>query len=320
MADTHLKRTTLIVADARRSIAFYRDVMGMKVYYDQSMKLGGKIVPVAGAAATAKVHLGIMEGNHPEIAKIGLLQWTDPPLSAPAEPYRKRMGIGDVVMVTETPDLKGFYARLEMSPDCHIVCPPHDWSVPAPDGRGRIEMTTLSFFDPDGFFYEVNHKRNMPNVDAFAIRRTTLIVRDVDRSLAFYRDAMGMDLWYDQQMTVGGQVLPAGTPGAKVRVAILKGHDNVVGMLGIMAFLDPPIEVPPVPDRPLRIGDVIFVAGAKDVHAVHRRIVAAGGRVHAPPTADSVPGPAGETITMTTMSFFDPDGYFFELNTRNVAA
>ena len=30
------------------------------------------------------------------------------------------------------------------------------------------------------------------------VRRTTLIVRDVDRSLAFYRDALGLKLVYDQ--------------------------------------------------------------------------------------------------------------------------
>lgn len=318
MSETYLKRTTLIVEDVKRSIAFYRDVMGMKVYYDQPMQLGGSIVPVTGAARTAKVHLGIMEGNHPEIAKIGLLQWTDPPLPKPG-PYRTRMGIGDIVMVTEIPDLKGFYERLVKSPDCRIVCPPHDWSVPAPDGKGKVEMTTLSFFDPDGFFYEVNHKRNVPNMDSYAIRRTTLIVRDVQRSVDFYKNAMGMEVWYDQEMTIGGQVLPAGEPGAKVRVAILKGEDNFVGMLGIMAFLDPPIAAPPLPQHALNIRDIIFVAGAKDVHATYKRIKDTGVHIHAPPTEDSVPGPNGEKVTMTTMSFFDPDGYFFELNTRHVA-
>lgn len=316
MSDTFLKRTTLIVEDAKRSIAFYRDIMGMTVYYDQPMQLGGAIVAVPQAAAKAKVHLGIMEGSHKEIAKIGLLQWTDPPLERPG-PYRTRMGIGDVVMVTETPDLKSYYERLQKSPDCRIVCPPHDWAVPAPDGKGQIEMTTMSFFDPDGFFYEVNHKRNVPNMDRYAIRRTTLIVRDVDRSLKFYRDVMGLELWYDREMTVGGQVLPAGEPNAKVRVAILKCDDPQVGMLGVMAFLDPPIPVPPPRKNVLGIRDVIFVAGAKDVNAIYKRMDGADCAIHAPPTADTVPGPDGKPVHMTTMSFFDPDGYFFELNTRH---
>jgi catechol 2,3-dioxygenase-like lactoylglutathione lyase family enzyme len=316
MSDTFLKRTTLIVEDVRRSIAFYRDVLGMKLYYDQPMTVGGKVIP-AGVPG-AHVHLGIMEGNHADVAKIGLLQWTDPPLDKPQTPYRKRMGIGDIVIVTETPDLKGLYERLKASPDCHIHCPPHDWSVPTPDGKGQIEMTTLAFFDPDGFFFEVNHKRNMPNVAQFAIRRTTLIVRDIDLSVDFYRNVMGMELWYDQKMSVGGQVLPAGEPGAKVRVAILKGADPVVGMLGIMAFLDPPIEIPPLPKRPLQIRDSIFVASAKDVNEIHRRMTGAPAHICCPPSDDSVPAADGTTLKLTTMSFFDPDGYFYELNTRKV--
>ncbi|MSQ85820.1 MAG: hypothetical protein EXR10_03095 [Alphaproteobacteria bacterium] len=316
MSDTFLKRTTLIVEDVRRSIAFYRDVLGMKLYYDQPMTVGGKVIPVG--VPGAHVHLGIMEGNHSDVAKIGLLQWTDPPLEKPKAPYRKRMGIGDIVIVTETPDLDGLYARLKASPECHIHCPPHDWSVPTPDGKDQIEMTTLAFFDPDGFFFEVNHKRNMPNVAQFAIRRTTLIVRDIDLSVDFYCRVMGMELWYDQTMTVGGQVLPAGEPGAKVRVAILKGADPVVGMLGIMAFLDPPIEPVPLPKRPLQIRDPIFVASAQDVNEIYRRMVGAPAHISCPPSDDSVTAADGSTLKLTTMSFFDPDGYFYELNTRKI--
>jgi catechol 2,3-dioxygenase-like lactoylglutathione lyase family enzyme len=318
MSETYVKRTTLIVDDVRRSIAFYRDVVGMTLYYDQPMTVGGKIIP-AGVPG-AKVHLGIMEGNHTDVAKIGLLQWTDPPLARPATPYRTRMGVGDIVVVTETPDIKGLYARLKNSPDCRIHCPPHDWSVPTPDGKGRIELTTLSFFDPDGFFFEVNHKRNQPNLPTFGVRRTTLIVRDIDRSVDFYRRVMGMETWYDQTMTVGGQVLPAGTPGAKVRVAILKGADAAVGMFGIMAFLDPPIENPPLPKRPLRIRDAIFVAHADDVHAIHARMQGEYCHVCCPPSDDTVTAADGATLKLTTMSFFDPDGYFFELNTRRKVA
>ena len=256
MSETHIKRTTLVVEDVCRSIAFYRDVLGMAVYYDQSMTVGGKIIP-AGVPG-AKVDLGIMQANHPGVGKIGLLQWIDPPLARPSTPYRRRMGIGDLVFVTETPDMAGLHARIAKSRDCVVHCPPHDWSVPTPDGHGRIDLTTMSFFDPDGFFFEVNHKRNAPNLPAFGLRRTTMIVRDVGASLAFYRDVMGMDLWYDQTMTVGGQVLPAGEAGASVRVAILKGADAAVGMLGLMEFLDPPITDPGPPRHDIRIRDAIF--------------------------------------------------------------
>ena len=38
--------------------------------------------------------------------------------------------------------------------------------------------------------------------------------------------------------------------------------------------------------------------------------------IHCPPDHDEVPGAGGKTIQLTTMSFFDPDWDFYELNTR----
>jgi len=32
------------------------------------------------------------------------------------------------------------------------------------------------------------------------VRRTTLVVRSVDRALAFYRDALGLEVVYDQEI------------------------------------------------------------------------------------------------------------------------
>lgn len=323
MTDTHLKRTTILVNDCERSIAFYRDVLGMTEYYNQTMTVGGKIIPAGEAGA--EVHLGIMEGNRPDIAKLGILEWTAPRLPEnPGFATRPRLGIGDVVFVCETPDMDPLIKRLEASSDCRMHCPPHDWSVPTPDGQGRIEMTTLSFFDPDGFFYEVNHKRNAPNIEAFGIKRTTLIVRDIQKSVDFYTKIMGMKVWYDQEMEVGGEVLPAGEPGAKVRVAILQGNDPEVGMLGVMQYLDPPIADPGPYPRTIGIGTAMFVASAVDVNEINARMQAAGDTyghtVHCPPEHDEVPGADGQTIVLTTMSFFDPDGYFYELNTRQTVS
>ena len=319
MTDTHLKRTTILVNDCERAIAFYRDVIGMTEYYNQTMTVGGRIIP-AGEPGAA-VHLAIMEGNRVDIAKLGILEWTGPRLPEnPGFAQRTRLGVVDVVFVCETPDMDPLIERLNASTGCRIHCPPHDWSVSTPDGRGEIQMTTLSFFDPDGFFFEVNHKRNQPNIDAFGIKRTTLIVRDIQKSVEFYTTIMGMKVWYDQEMPVGGEMLPAGEPGARVRVVILQGHDPEVGMLGVMQYLDPPIEDPGPYAKTIGVGTAMFVAGAEDVNEIAVRMGKAKGKfghtVHCPPEHDEVPGADGATIRLTTMSFFDPDGYFFELNTR----
>lgn len=311
-----IKRTTLIVSDAARSIAFYRDVIGMKEYYNQTMSVGGKIIP-AGVPG-AEVHLGIMEGPNAEVGKLGLLQWTNPPL--PAAAPAKRLGIGDMVFVCETDDIHALSRRLEASPDCRIHCPLHQWEVPEADGSGSKEIHTLSFFDPDGFFFEVNHKPNEPQPDRFVIRRTTLIVPDVASALAFYRDTFGLRVWYDQEMSVEGNVLPAGEPGARVRVVILQGQTDDTGMLGLLGYLDPPLPAAP-PWRPeITVGQGMFVASSVGPLApVVERLRAAGAKIHAEPESDSVIGADGSEILLTTLSFFDPNGFFYELNERRTA-
>jgi catechol 2,3-dioxygenase-like lactoylglutathione lyase family enzyme len=313
VSDTFIKRCTLVLPDLRRSLAFYRDVMGLSVYYDQPMTVGGRIIP-AGIPG-ARVQLAIMEANHPTVGKIGLLQWTDPPLPTPTLPFRRRLGIGDLAFVMETPEPESLYARLQAVRDVEIQSPPVARSVPTPDGRGQIEMCTFSFFSPDGTFFAVNHKRNAPNLPALGLRRTTLIVRDLDVSLRFYREVMGMELRSDQTMSLDGQWLPTGTSAAQVREVIFKGDDSEVGMLGLMAFLDPVMPEPPS-RQAIAVGDSIFVAHARDVHEIARRMQNSPARIHAPPQNDRAVAAKGGEIRMTTMSFFDPDGYFFELNTR----
>lgn len=311
-----IKRTTLIVSNAQRSIDFFRDVVGMKEYYNQTMSVGGKIIP-AGIPG-AQVHLGIMEGPDKDVGKLGLLQWTDPPL--PAAVSKERLGLGDLVFVCETDDIHALSRRLEASPDCRIHCPLHEWAVPRADGQGTKEIHTLSFFDRDGFFFEVNHKPEDPQPSGFVIRRTTLIVPDVSAALDFYSKTFGLEVWYDQEMTVEGNVLPAGEPGARVRVVILKGQSEETGMLGLLGYLDPPLS-PVEPWQPnIGIGEGMFVASSVGpLNPVVERLRGAGSTIHAEPESDSVIGADGSEILLTTLSFFDPNGFFYELNERRTA-
>jgi catechol 2,3-dioxygenase-like lactoylglutathione lyase family enzyme len=149
------------------------------------------------------------------------------------------------------------------------------------------------------------------------LRRTTLIVRDLEQSLRFYAEVFGLTVWYDSRITVGGEVLPAGEPGALTRVVILQAKDPLVGMIGLMQYLEPPLAAPPPPASRLGIGDIVFVMETDDLPGVHARLRAAGARIHCPPYDWEVPNPAGgPAIKLTTLSFFDPDGFFIEVNAK----
>jgi catechol 2,3-dioxygenase-like lactoylglutathione lyase family enzyme len=151
------------------------------------------------------------------------------------------------------------------------------------------------------------------------LKRTTLIVRDAERSLAFYRDVLGMTVWYDDEIVLGGQTLPVGERGDRTRLVIMRAQDPVIGMLGLLQFTQPALPEPVAERSQLGIGDVVFVMQSDDVAAVHLRLRDWGARVQAAPHAFEVRGADGTLLRMTSLSFWDPDGYFFEINQRHPA-
>jgi len=148
------------------------------------------------------------------------------------------------------------------------------------------------------------------------VKRTTLIVRSIERSLEFYRDVLGLSVWYDDEIVLSGKGLAAGAAGDRTRLIILKAQDAVVGMIGLLQFTDPPLPPPEKERTRLGIGDIVFVLQSDDVADVHRRMLAFGARIHAEPHEFRVRGADGAELSMISLSCWDPDGYFLEINER----
>ena len=153
----------------------------------------------------------------------------------------------------------------------------------------------------------------MPNI----LKRTTLIVSDLERSLAFYRDLLGLSVWYDGEIVLSGRGLAAGAAGDRTRLVIMRASDPLIGMIGLLHWVEPALPAPAAPRERLGVGDVVFVMQGDDVHETHRRLVAAGARIFAAPHRFEVAAADGTPLVMTSISFWDPDGYFFELNQRH---
>ncbi|MCS6948452.1 MAG: VOC family protein, partial [Steroidobacteraceae bacterium] len=105
---------------------------------------------------------------------------------------------------------------------------------------------------------------------ATLVRRTTLIVRSVERSTAFYRDVIGLKVWYDDTIVLSGVGLAAGRAGDRTRLVIMQAEDPLVGMIGLLEFTEPRLPEPPRRAR-LGIGDIVFVMQTDDVAALYRR-------------------------------------------------
>jgi catechol 2,3-dioxygenase-like lactoylglutathione lyase family enzyme len=148
------------------------------------------------------------------------------------------------------------------------------------------------------------------------VRRTTLVVRDIERSVAFYRDALGLSVYYDSELELSGRVMPIARAGATCHLVIMQADDPWIGMIGLMQVTDPPEPDPGTYRQRLSIGDIAFVMASDDARAVFERVRASGVQLIAEPEQNSVPKPGGGEIHMITSSFFDPDGYFIEVNQR----
>ncbi|MGJ8563024.1 MAG: VOC family protein [Alphaproteobacteria bacterium] len=148
------------------------------------------------------------------------------------------------------------------------------------------------------------------------LRRTTLIVDDIDESLKLYRDALGFKVNYDTEVTMSGKSLPAGEPGAKARLVLLSTNDSWVGWIGMLQWLDPALPRPSVPRRSMGIGDAVLVFNTENVDE-HCEAVKALEGIHMTGEIGNTtyPGRSGAApIVVRTCYLFDRDGYFMELN------
>lgn len=146
------------------------------------------------------------------------------------------------------------------------------------------------------------------------VKRTTLMVRDMARATAWYREVLGMSVYFDDEVVLSGVGFAAGAAGDRTHLVIMQADDPEIGMIGLLEWLEPRQEPPPeIPTR-VAFGAPTFVVRADDVRAAWRSAVALGTHVHAEPHEWSIKGANGKIKHFLSAGLFDPDGYFFELN------
>lgn len=146
-------------------------------------------------------------------------------------------------------------------------------------------------------------------------KRTTLLVRNAEKAAQWYENVLGMRRWMDVPFMLSGTQLATGEKGDRTRLVIMQAEHDTIGMIGLLEFVDPGRE--DIPDRlptEISFGMPIFVVAAQDTVATVERAREAGSRVHAEPREWSVTGADGKVRDMLGASFWDLDGYFFEVN------
>jgi len=145
------------------------------------------------------------------------------------------------------------------------------------------------------------------------VKRTTLMVRDMQASRRWYEYVMGMNVYYDNEFVLSGQGLAAGKEGDRTHLVMMKCEHPEIGMIGLLQWVDPPMPAPPVPSA-ITYGNPTFVVSSNNVAQTHARACELGTRVHSAPHDWSTRGANGKMKHFVGLSLFDPDGYFFECN------
>lgn len=156
-------------------------------------------------------------------------------------------------------------------------------------------------------------------LEAPAIRRTTLLVENLDQSIEFYQ-RLGLTKWYDKatditsvEGVVGAADLPL-TEDPKVgRIVIMKGNDERIGMIGLLSYDKPKLASARGNLMGLGTGDAIIMMEVPDIQAAYGRLQQIDVRFHRPPYKYTVANPDGTTNTGMRMFVYDPDGRLIEV-------
>jgi len=148
------------------------------------------------------------------------------------------------------------------------------------------------------------------------VKRTTLIVRDIEVSSKWYEEVLDMSLYYDDTITLGGKGMAAGKKGDVTHLKIYKCSDPVIGMIGLLQWIDPELPAPEEIPTKVDYGNPTFVVDTDNVDEVYKKALTLGTHIHSEPHEWSVRGADGNMINFITLSVFDPDGYFYEINQR----
>ena len=147
------------------------------------------------------------------------------------------------------------------------------------------------------------------------VKRTTLIVRDIKKSTQWYEEVLGMSIYYDGEVTLGGKGMAAGKKGDVTHLIILKCNDPVIGMIGLLQWVDPLWPAPEIPNE-VNYGQPTFVLETDNLDDVHKKAIELNTKIFSEPHDWSIKGASGDMIKFIGMSFFDPDGHFFEVNQK----
>lgn len=261
-----------IVENVERSVAFYRDVLGLEMPNP----------PRAFDSTPWIIDMGNTPGaqSRPAILRIPgsrlgveLIDYKDIDRKA-AHPRFQDPGAANLILTVR--DMDAILAKLKAA-GAHINSKGGEpATIQGPNGsRSRVVFVQ----DPDGFFVEISERKPAPPTTAPADSNVVggafeIVVSNLDETLHIYRDVLGFQTQPPTEWN-GAKLMmdTAGTPGAQFRrsAALIPGT-NV--MMAFMEFKD--IDRKPLHTRVQDPGTAILQVGVADIDATVKALKEAG--------------------------------------------
>lgn len=142
------------------------------------------------------------------------------------------------------------------------------------------------------------------------IARTTIFCRDLDKSLALYRDVLGLQMVEDKTLNGAAIGRLIGLDTCRLRIVHLRAEGQSSPLIGLYAVLDPVLPETTPAGPGLHRGNVAIVLHSSEPEAIARDLRAGGYAFLTPPTEYEIKtaGAAGGPGIVTEMIFTDPDG------------
>ena len=147
------------------------------------------------------------------------------------------------------------------------------------------------------------------------VRRTTLLVSDVEASVAFY-EKLGFTPW----LKTGGErdperatALPLNGKPRRSSFTIMAGRDPWIAMIGLLQYDKPDLaRTREITDR-IGVGDAVIMIETDDLDGVYRDLQAMNTPMLQPPQ-EAVTESADRIKRVKNMFFRDPDGWVIEMS------
>ncbi|MEY2545295.1 MAG: hypothetical protein QOG48_412 [Verrucomicrobiota bacterium] len=139
-----------------------------------------------------------------------------------------------------------------------------------------------------------------------AVDHTGITVRNLERSLGFWRDVLGFELSHTPHHTGKLASEVTGVPGAEIKIAVLKGYGHKIELLEYVA---PPDRKEHVDLRTCDVGHAHVAFTVDDLDAMLDKIAAFDWKAAGKPQTLTAGPNAGKRVVYVR----DPDGTTIEL-------